>query len=79
MREESLNTLRKILRDLFNARYQGGAGTVIARAQGYADGFMAAMLRARLVTQRELLMLIAEERARVAGPAMATVTVEAAA
>lgn len=69
MREDQIDTLRKLLRDLFGARYQGVPAARINRAQGYADGYMAALLRGKQLTQRELLAIIAEERARIGGPA----------
>jgi hypothetical protein len=70
MRDDQIDTLRKLLRALLGARYGGVPHVRLARAQGYADGYMAALLRCRVINQRELLTIIAEERARVAGPAM---------
>lgn len=72
MREEQINELRGMLRDLFRARYEGVPAAKLSRAHGYVDGYMAALLRAKMITQRELLALIGEERARVAGPALST-------
>ena len=69
MQHDQIDTLRKLLRDLFNARYEGVSGAKLSRAHGYVDGYMAALIRTRVVSQRELLMIIAEERTRVAGPA----------
>lgn len=73
MRDDQIDTLRKLLRDLFTARYQGVAAAKASRAHGYVDGYMAALMRSRVLTQREVLTIVAEERARVAGPAMGTV------
>ena len=42
MADEAIVRLRKLLRDLFTARYQGVDGMRASRAQGYADGYMAA-------------------------------------
>lgn len=78
MRDEHIDTLRKLLRDLFGARYEGVPYARLSRAHGYADGFMAALLRTKVLTQRELLTIIAEERARVAGPSMARLPTAAA-
>jgi hypothetical protein len=69
MRNDHIDTLRKLLRDLFSARYDGVTGAKLSRAHGYVDGYMAALLRSKVVSQRELLGIIAEERTRVAGPA----------
>ncbi len=73
-REEAVTRLRKLLRDLFSSRYQGVDGQRAARAQGYADGYMAALLAANVVSQRELLAIVGDERRIAAGPA--TVLVE---
>jgi hypothetical protein len=70
MKTEQVDMLRKLLRDLFGARYDGIVQNRLARAQGYVDGYMAALLRSHVLTQREMLTIIAEERARVAGPAI---------
>ena len=77
MRNDQIETLRKLLRDVFGARYEGVATARITRAHGYVDGYMSALLRSKVLTQREALAIIAEERARVAGPAMAIITPDA--
>ncbi len=69
MGDEAIVRLRKLLRDLFSARYQGVDGVRNARAQGYADGYMAALLASGKISQRDMLEVVAEERARAAGPA----------
>ena len=68
-RDHVLDELRRMLHDLFVATEQGVAQPRLARAHGYADGYMKAMLQAGIVNQRELLTIVAEERGRVAGPA----------
>jgi hypothetical protein len=68
MADEAIVRLRKLLRDLFSARYQGVNGMRASRAQGYVDGYMAAMLASGKLTQCEMLAIVAEERARAAGP-----------
>jgi hypothetical protein len=68
MSNNQIDTLREMLRDLFSARYKGVPYARLARAHGYVDGYMAALLRSKELTQRDLLALIAEERTRVAGP-----------
>ena len=70
MKTEQDDMLRKLLRDLFGARYSGVVQSRLARAQGYVDGYMAALLRSRIMTQREILAIIAEERSRIAGPSL---------
>jgi hypothetical protein len=69
MSDEAIVRLRKLLRDLFSARYQGVDGMRASRAQGYADGYMAALLASGKITQREMLAIVAEERSRAAGSA----------
>lgn len=51
------------------AAHSGGNYTQTTRAQAYADGYMRALLDARLATQNELLSLVAAERAKLNGPA----------
>ncbi|MBI5491281.1 MAG: hypothetical protein HY905_28380 [Deltaproteobacteria bacterium] len=63
-REKLLRTLRDRLHEAFMSRYQGAAYARIARATGYADGYMQAMLDAGLAAEREMLGLVGEERQR---------------
>lgn len=65
MREE----LRKMLRDVFVARSTGTSYARMARAHGYVDGYMRALIESGQASKEELLRLVAEERARVGGPA----------
>ena len=67
--DQLLDTLRDLLRDVLKARFDGAAYAKLARAHGYADGYMKGLLQAGLVSQRELLSIVSEERGRVAGPA----------
>jgi hypothetical protein len=46
----------------------------LARAHGYTDGFMKALLQTGLATQRELLNIVSEERERVGGVPIRVVT-----
>lgn len=71
-----LNTLRGLLRDVFRLRREGTAHARFTAAQGYADGFMRALLDAGLCSQQELLTLVAEVRRGVDGPALTGITVE---
>ena len=65
--------LRKMLRDVFLARAGGTSYARMARAHGYVDGYMRAMLECGWAQRDELLRLVAEERARIHGPATAEV------
>jgi len=69
MRDQVIVELRRLLHDLFVATEQGVAQPRLARAHGYADGYMKGLLQAGLITQRDLLSIVSEERERVAGPA----------
>lgn len=59
---ESLNQLRTMLQDLFDARHGGADGNTVARAQGLADGYMRALSDLGLTDGRELLSVVNEER-----------------
>jgi hypothetical protein len=65
-----LEELRKMLRDVFTATAAGKVYARVARAHGYVDGFMRALLDTGFVTQAELLALVAEERELISGPAL---------
>lgn len=73
-RDQVLDELRQLLHDLFVATEQGAAQPRLARAHGYADGYMKGLLQAGIVSQRELLSIVAEERGRVSGPSTRTLT-----
>jgi hypothetical protein len=76
---EMLDNLREMLRDVFRLRGEGVAYARLARAHGYVDGYMRALLETQLVEKRELLALVAEERTRADGPATAPLRVDEAA
>ncbi|NLY92491.1 MAG: hypothetical protein GXY23_00555 [Myxococcales bacterium] len=59
-----VETLRGLLRDNMESRFAGGNYSKLARAHGYTDGFMAALLDAGIFEQRELLQIVTEERNR---------------
>lgn len=61
---ELLDTLRGLLRDVLKARFEGAAYAKLARAHGYADGYMRALLDAELVDRDGLLKLVGDERER---------------
>ena len=63
-RDQLMDTLKTLLRDVLRARFDGAAYAKLARAHGYADGYMRALLDAGLVEQKELLELVGNERRR---------------
>jgi hypothetical protein len=67
---ELLSHLQTMLRDVFAAAAAGTAQARIARAHGYVDGFMRALLDTGVAEHRELVALVAAERERVSGPAI---------
>jgi hypothetical protein len=73
---ELLDQLRLLLREAFALRNQGAAYARIARAHGYADGYMRLLLDSGAVDDRTLLELVAEVRRCVDGPATAVVELE---
>jgi hypothetical protein len=75
---EMLSELSTMLRDVFVARTEGAAYARLARAHGYVDGYMRALMEAGVVTKEELLTLVARERAVAMGPATAVLDSAAA-
>ena len=63
-----VQTLRELLRDVFRQRGAGVPNARFARALGYADGYMQALIDAGLAEERELLAVVSEERTRADGP-----------
>jgi hypothetical protein len=72
---EVLSDLRGMLRDVFAAKAAGQAYARVARAHGYVDGYMRALLETGLCTRAELLEVVAAEREQVSGPAMREVVI----
>lgn len=66
---EMLDNLRVMLRDVFRLRTEGVTYARLARAHGYVDGYMRVLLEAGIADKRELLAIVAEERATHDGPA----------
>jgi hypothetical protein len=64
-----LEELRNMLHDVFVARARGNSHPRMARAHGYVDGYMRALLDGGIASKKELLQLVAEERQVVSGPA----------
>lgn len=71
-----LTQLRGLLRDALRLRREGVAYAKLSAAQGYADGYMRALLDGGVCTQSELLSLVAEVRRGSDGPAVAPVVVD---
>jgi len=67
---EVVSELRSMLADVFAAKASGEAYGRLARAHGYVDGFMRALLDMGVVTKAELLEVVNAERERSSGPAM---------
>jgi hypothetical protein len=65
-----LAALRSLLQSALQMQREGTASLRLGRAQGYADGYMSALLDAGVADAAELVALVAEERARFAGPAI---------
>ncbi len=75
-KDEMLDTLRRMLRDVFQLRNEGLAYARLARAHGYIDGYMRVLLETGVAEKQELLRLVAEERVTACGPATGTVELE---
>jgi hypothetical protein len=69
-KEEVLSDLKLMLRDVLLAKAAGGNMSRIARAHGYVDGFMRALIDLGICTKAELLDIVATEREKASGPAM---------
>jgi hypothetical protein len=74
---EVLGELQTMLRDVLAATAAGGRSARIARAHGYVDGYMRALLELDVVTKEELIKLVAAERERTSGPAVRTLDADA--
>ena len=64
-----VSELRSMLADVFNAKERGESYARLARAHGYVDGYMRALLELGVVTKDELLEVVHRERERSSGPA----------
>jgi len=60
-----LDRVRELVADVTRARFAGGAYAKLARAHGYADGYMRALLDAGLVDRVSLIEACGTERGRV--------------
>jgi hypothetical protein len=73
-KDDLLNELRTMLRDVFAAQAAGQVHARVARAHGYVDGFMRVLLDTGIAGKRELLELVAAERQAISGPALRTLS-----
>jgi len=71
-KEEMLSAVEGMLKEAFLAKAEGASQPRLARAYGYADGYLKALLDAGLATQKELLAIVADVRTAVSGPATET-------
>jgi hypothetical protein len=69
IRVDVLSGLETMLRDMLVASASGAAGARLARAHGYVDGYMRALLDLGAATRTELLEVVVSERQRHNGPA----------
>lgn len=69
-KSEVIAELRSMLAGVFAAKAAGEAYGRLARAHGYVDGYMRALLELGFVTKAELLDVVNAERERASGPAM---------
>ena len=76
---DMLSELKVMLYDALLAKTRGATYPRLARAHGYVDGYMRALLDAGIATNQELLALVGEARTTVDGPAIATSTPESGA
>jgi hypothetical protein len=65
-----LAELRSMLADMLAAKASGESLARLARAHGYVDGYMRALLDLGLASKAELQGLVNAERERASGPAM---------
>ena len=75
-KSDLLAELRTMLDDVLHAKTRGESYQRLARAHGYVDGYMRALLESGIATRQELLLLVADERSAVHGPATREVTLD---
>jgi hypothetical protein len=67
---EVMAELETMLRDVLVASVAGTTHARVARAHGYVDGYMRALLELGVASRDELLKLVSRERERAGGPAL---------
>jgi hypothetical protein len=78
-RDVLIQTVRGLLGDAFALHQKGAAGARLGRSYGMADGYMRALIELGVATQKELGVLVVEERTRRLGPATQTLAADIAA
>ena len=63
--EQMIERVKELVRQVTEARFEGAMYAKLARAHGYADGYMRALLDAGLVDRNELLAAVSEARREV--------------
>ena len=58
--------LRGLLREMIEVDGRGARGDKLARVHGYIDGYMRALVDLGIVSQKELLEIVLDERRRAA-------------
>jgi hypothetical protein len=74
-----IQNLRGLLGEAFALHQKGALGARLGRSYGMADGYMRALIDLGLATQKELGVVLAEERTRQLGPATQTLSPESTA
>lgn len=64
-KEGLLSRVRELVRQVTEARFEGAMYAKLARAHGYADGYMRALMDAGLVERDELLSVVGAARDEV--------------
>ncbi|HNS97551.1 MAG TPA: hypothetical protein PLJ27_15750 [Polyangiaceae bacterium] len=72
-KDQMMQELNGLIRELLELRYRGGDYTRLAHAQGVVDGYMQALLDSGLASREELLALVRQQRAVIDGPATRSV------
>ena len=78
-RDVLIQTLRGLLNDAFALHRKGAVGSRLGRSYGMADGYMRALIELGIATQKELGVVVVEERAKQLGPATTTLSPDPAA
>jgi hypothetical protein len=73
---EVIAELQNMLRDVLSAASGGTSYARIARAHGYVDGYMRALIDLGIAEQKELVQIVAAERERASGPAVRVLTAD---
>lgn len=76
-RNAMIDNLRGLLGEAFALHQKGALGARLGRSYGMADGYMRALIDFGLATQKELGVVVVEERTRQLGPATQTLSPEA--